>query len=182
MKRTADTNAPMLPGLELDIAGALQHKPDAKPTMPQQPCNIGLFAAGQADLLDAINWKTKIARITGADHSTIVRDLGLGSANASESDANASAKPENTRENQKPAAEPPKPAPHLKGPSSILKPKPKPDTASVSREKPNGGFILTPEQHEELGHQYKMLDQRKAANHYRLARVIRERLGIVTFH
>jgi hypothetical protein len=56
MPRTPDTTAPQLPLVEPDIAGALQHK--AKPSKRQQePCDLGLFAARQADLVDLMRHK-----------------------------------------------------------------------------------------------------------------------------
>jgi hypothetical protein len=38
-------------------------------------------------------------------------------------------------------------------------------------------FILTPEQHEEVGHRFKAWDQKRSESHYRLARIIRDRLA-----
>jgi hypothetical protein len=68
----------------------------------------------------------------------------------------------------------PKPTP----PSSTTKPKS--HKPSVARK--NGGFILSAEQHEEVGHRFKAWDQKRSESHYRLARIIRERLGMVTVH
>jgi hypothetical protein len=47
---------------------------------------------------------------------------------------------------------------------------------------PNGGFLMTPDQHERQGHLLKEVDPAKAARHYKLAEIIRQKEAIEAGH
>ena len=68
-------------------------------------------------------------------------------------------------------------ATHWNGTAMSTNPKSRTPDASSSK-KPNAGFMLTPEQHEAIGHSFKATNPERAMVHYRLARVIRDKIAI----